>query len=116
MHAEPELPNPLDTGNTPWWEESAIDAAKGLEHVGSKYEGLLSSPSRRVIVQAKVVANQSFLLSRELDEHEAGKLKVLRSQKSRRQVVTKGGLIDVEELRREEAKRKEKEEADRVEV
>jgi hypothetical protein len=112
MHAEPEFPNPLDTDNTPWWEEAAIDAAKGLEHVGSKYDGLLSSPSRRVIGQAKVVANPSFLLSRELDEYEAGKLKVLRSQKSRCQVVTKGGLIDVEELRREEAKRKEKEEAD----
>ena len=115
MHAEtkePELPNPLQVDDTPWWEQIAIDTTKGLERVGSKYEGLLSSPSRRILGQAKVIANQSFLLSRELDEHEAGKLKVLRTQKSRRQVTTKGGLIDVEELRREEVRRKEKDEAD----
>ena len=112
MHAEtkePELPNPLQVDDTPWWEQIAIDTTKGLERVGSKYEGLLSSPSRRVLGQAKVIANQSFLPSRELDKREAGKLKVLRTQKPRRQVTTKGGLID---LRREEARRNEKDETD----
>jgi hypothetical protein len=120
MHAEklnePQLPparSGLSMESTRWWDQDAIDAAKGLVHVSTKYETLLSSPSRRVLKQAEVVANQSLLISHELDKHEAGKLKALRERKkSRRQAATKGGMIDIKELRREEAKRNAQDEAE----
>lgn len=121
MHAEklnePQLPERTGLSGAEngarWWDQDATDAAKGLGHVSTKYGALLSSPSRKLLKQAEVVANQSLLISHELDKHEAGKLKALRQQKkSRRQVVTKGGMIDVEELRREEAKRNAEDEAE----
>ncbi|KAN0074331.1 hypothetical protein V8E54_008268 [Elaphomyces granulatus] len=83
---------------TPPRVQGVATAINGLSALRDKYGTLLSSPSRHVLEQSSIHLNKSLVMDRTLEAYEKSATERLNRRKSRRQVKTLTGHIELSQI------------------
>jgi len=89
----------VEPPETPPRVQGVATAINGLTALRDKYGTLLSSPSRHVLEQTSVHLNRSLVMDRTLEAYEKSATERLNRRKSRRQVKTPTGHIELSQIR-----------------